>query len=96
MVNAVLLYLNTQTPKMPCLAILGNTIRLRALRNLFGGIGMILSQFDETKQVSNSLVHSPRCRAHLAFSPWTMSVTGSVCRESSKRIESSPLGYIIT
>jgi hypothetical protein len=37
MVNAVLLYLNTQTPKMPCLAILGNTIRLRALHILFWG-----------------------------------------------------------
>ena len=41
MVNAVPPYLNTQTPKMPCLAILGNTIRLRALHNLFwGGIGI--------------------------------------------------------
>ena len=40
MVNAVLSCLNTQTPKMPHLAILGNTIRLRALHNLFlGGMG---------------------------------------------------------
>jgi len=32
MVNAMLLCLNTQTPKMPHLAVLGNTIRLRAKR----------------------------------------------------------------
>jgi len=71
MANAVLPYLNTQTPKMPCLAILGNTIRLRALHNLFlgGNRDRFFLSSDETSQVSNSLVHSPRCRAHLAFSP---------------------------
>lgn len=37
MVSAVLPCLNTQTPKMPHMAILGNTIRLRALHNLFWG-----------------------------------------------------------
>jgi hypothetical protein len=36
-VNVVLPCLNTQTPKMPHLAILGNTIRLRALHNRFPG-----------------------------------------------------------
>ena len=37
MVNVVLPCLNTQTPKMPRLATLGNTIWLRALHNPFYG-----------------------------------------------------------
>jgi hypothetical protein len=37
-VSAILLCLNTQMPKMPHLAILGNTIRLVALHNCFSGL----------------------------------------------------------
>jgi len=46
-----------------------NSVESSAQPFLGGNRDRFFLSSDETSQVSNSLVHSPRCRAHLAFSP---------------------------